>query len=162
MAWGNLQEKYTKACMRILVYRYCYYVLSRPLVADAQYDVAEQKLRRVEQQYPDLVHPESPTQHPGSDNPEAYPAGVRWHCEANVMGRTVGLDGRPVPVERLPGLPAGFHEKTIKCRSCGLGLYAKGVSEEDAKAFLKQRFAEGGWTVDKEGPRCPGCQPPGR
>ena len=64
MSWGTTQEKYTKVCMDLLVARYMYYICSRSIMPDADYDAKEAKLRQVEQAIPDIVHPDSPTQKP--------------------------------------------------------------------------------------------------
>ena len=44
---------------------YRYYVLSNPIVTDAEYDRLFQELRALEAAHPELVTPESPTQRPG-------------------------------------------------------------------------------------------------
>ena len=44
-----------------------YYVLDDPIISDAAYDQFMQELRRLEQEYPDLVTPQSPTQRVGSE-----------------------------------------------------------------------------------------------
>lgn len=43
-----------------------YYILDRPTVTDAEYDEALQRLRDIEERFPELVTPESPTQRVGS------------------------------------------------------------------------------------------------
>lgn len=44
---------------------YRYYVLSNPIVTDAEYDRLFRELRELEAAHPELVSPESPTQRPG-------------------------------------------------------------------------------------------------
>ncbi|MEB3197338.1 MAG: NAD-dependent DNA ligase LigA [Candidatus Sericytochromatia bacterium] len=44
---------------------YRYYVLAQPVIADAEYDRLMSELRDLEEAYPELVSPESPTQRPG-------------------------------------------------------------------------------------------------
>jgi DNA ligase (NAD+) len=51
---------------------YAYHVLDNPEVADAAYDAAYLELRRLEEQHPDLVTPESPTQRVGSQLGEQF------------------------------------------------------------------------------------------
>jgi DNA ligase (NAD+) len=46
---------------------HAYYVLSAPVVSDAEYDAAYNALRVLETEYPTLVTPDSPTQRAGSD-----------------------------------------------------------------------------------------------
>jgi len=44
-----------------------YYALDTPLVSDAEYDVLFRELQALEQKYPELIAPESPTQRVGTD-----------------------------------------------------------------------------------------------
>ena len=55
-------------CLRAEIERhnYLYYVLDAPEISDAEYDVLMQKLRRLEQQFPQFLTPESPTQRVGA------------------------------------------------------------------------------------------------
>lgn len=48
-------------------YGYAYYVLDQPKVSDAVYDQLMQELLALEQAYPDLIYPDSPTQRVGGD-----------------------------------------------------------------------------------------------
>ena len=47
-------------------HEYRYYVLNEPLVADFEYDRLYQLLKKIEQTYPELVTPDSPTQRVGN------------------------------------------------------------------------------------------------
>ncbi len=47
-------------------YRFCYYVLDKPEVTDAQFDRLFKELEQLESQYPDLKLPTSPTQSVGA------------------------------------------------------------------------------------------------
>jgi len=47
-------------------HRFCYYVLDRPEVDDAAFDVIYRELEALEKQYPELITPESPTQKVGA------------------------------------------------------------------------------------------------
>ena len=47
-------------------HNYHYYVLDRPLIADAEYDRLFRELQELEQKYPQLVTPDSPTQRVGA------------------------------------------------------------------------------------------------
>ena len=44
-----------------------YYALDTPLVSDAEYDLLFRELQALEQKYPELITPESPTQRVGTD-----------------------------------------------------------------------------------------------
>ena len=47
-------------------HNYSYYVLDNPTVSDAEYDLLMRELRGIENQHPELVAPDSPTQRVGS------------------------------------------------------------------------------------------------
>ncbi len=53
-------------------HNYRYYVLDSPVISDAEYDALMAELRRLEEQYPELVTPDSPTQRVGAPPSEAF------------------------------------------------------------------------------------------
>ncbi len=63
---GELTEK-------LLRYQYEYYVLSRPSVSDSEYDRLFDELLRLEEEFPDLKRPNSPTERVGSDLTQELP-----------------------------------------------------------------------------------------
>ena len=44
---------------------YRYHVLSDPIITDGEYDVLYNELKTLEEEYPDLITPDSPTQRAG-------------------------------------------------------------------------------------------------
>lgn len=50
---------------QIQEHNYHYYILDDPIISDAQYDRLFQKLKTLEQQHPELITPDSPTQRVG-------------------------------------------------------------------------------------------------
>lgn len=53
-------------------HNYRYYVLDSPVVSDAEYDALMRELVELEEKYPELVTPESPTQRVGAQPAEAF------------------------------------------------------------------------------------------
>jgi len=53
-------------------HNYRYYVLDSPQISDAEYDNLMQELKQIEEQYPQFVTPESPTQRVGAAPHEAF------------------------------------------------------------------------------------------
>lgn len=51
---------------------YLYYVLARPKISDAEYDKLFKELKRLEEQHPELVTPDSPTQRVGGEVAEGF------------------------------------------------------------------------------------------
>ncbi|MFD2629537.1 NAD-dependent DNA ligase LigA [Oceanobacillus kapialis] len=66
-------QKEIEALREILnQYGYEYYVLDKPSVPDAEYDQKLQELRKLEEEFPELVTPDSPTQRVGGEPLEAF------------------------------------------------------------------------------------------
>ena len=57
---------------QIHYHNYRYYVLDAPEISDAEYDRLFRRLQELEQQFPDLVTPDSPTQRVGAEPLEAF------------------------------------------------------------------------------------------
>ncbi len=53
-------------------HNYRYYVLDDPVISDAEYDELKDELERIEQRFPDLVTPDSPTQRVGAKPKEGF------------------------------------------------------------------------------------------
>src|SRR5258708_37532664 len=53
-------------------YEHAYYVLDQPEVSDADYDALFQELRRIEEERPDLLAPDSPTQRVGGEASDQF------------------------------------------------------------------------------------------
>jgi DNA ligase (NAD+) len=53
-------------------HNHLYYVLDQPEVSDAQYDVLMNELRRLEEEHPELVRPDSPTQRVGAEPAKGF------------------------------------------------------------------------------------------
>ncbi|RLF35496.1 MAG: hypothetical protein DRN08_02965, partial [Thermoplasmata archaeon] len=45
---------------------YLYYVLNKPEISDAEYDRLMMELKKLEEQHPELITPDSPTQRVGA------------------------------------------------------------------------------------------------
>jgi len=99
-------ERIRKLRQEIAYHDYLYYVLDSPVISDAEYDELVRELERLEQAFPDLVTPDSPTQRVGGKPREEF-AQIRHPVPllslANVFNREELLDfGRRV-TSLLPG-----------------------------------------------------------
>jgi DNA ligase (NAD+) len=68
----NLSARAGELREQVRRWDYAYHVLDNPEVADAAYDAAYLELRRLEEEHPDLVTPDSPTQRVGSQLGEQF------------------------------------------------------------------------------------------
>ena len=60
---------------------HAYYVLARPLMSDAEYDRLFREVQKLEEQHPDWLTPDSPTQRVGAPLPE----GTKYQRVAHVV-----------------------------------------------------------------------------
>jgi DNA ligase (NAD+) len=58
----NVEREIEELRRDILDHDHRYYVLNEPIIADAEYDALLNRLRELEEQHPDLITPDSPTQ----------------------------------------------------------------------------------------------------
>ena len=68
----EVQERVEKLRQEIRHHDYLYYVLDRPEITDQAYDALMRELRRLEEQWPELVTPDSPTQRVGGAVAEGF------------------------------------------------------------------------------------------
>jgi len=59
---AKAREKHAELAEQVEEHRYRYFVLDRPVIADAQFDALVRELESLEEQYPALRTPDSPTQ----------------------------------------------------------------------------------------------------
>lgn len=74
-AVGSRQEASERAAelrTQIEYNAYRYHILDDPEVSDAEYDAAMRELVRIEEQFPDLINPDSPTQRVGAAPSELF------------------------------------------------------------------------------------------
>jgi len=66
------KERIEKLRVEINHHNYRYYVLDSPEISDAEYDDLMRELKRLEEEYPELQTPDSPTQRVGAEPVEAF------------------------------------------------------------------------------------------
>ena len=72
MKTDDVQSEIEDLRAEINRHNYLYYVLDSPEISDAEYDSLMQKLRRLEEEFPQYLTPESPTQRVGAAPLEAF------------------------------------------------------------------------------------------
>lgn len=66
-ALHDARLRHKELCDLIEEYRYSYYVLDSPVVSDGEYDEFERELLKIENDFPELRTPDSPTQKVGGE-----------------------------------------------------------------------------------------------
>lgn len=69
---GAAAQKINQLREEIRRHDHAYYVLARPIISDRQYDKLLAELRKLEDQHPDLITPDSPTQRVGEQPNEEF------------------------------------------------------------------------------------------
>lgn len=69
---AKIQKRLEELRSEINDHNYRYYVLDAPVISDAQYDKLLRELQQLEQQHPDLITPDSPTQRVGAAPAKAF------------------------------------------------------------------------------------------
>jgi DNA ligase (NAD+) len=72
MGTEAIRKRVEKLREEIEYHNYRYYILDQPVVSDAQYDRLMRELEKLEEQYPELRAPNSPTQRVGAPPLEAF------------------------------------------------------------------------------------------
>ena len=72
MVTEAIKKKVEKLREEIEYHNYRYYVLDQPEISDAQYDRLLRELEKIEEQYPELLSPNSPTQRVGAPPLEEF------------------------------------------------------------------------------------------
>jgi DNA ligase (NAD+) len=72
MASEAIKKRVEKLREEIEYHNYRYYILDQPEISDAQYDRLMRELQKLEEQYPELRSPNSPTQRVGATPLEAF------------------------------------------------------------------------------------------
>ena len=62
---GRYRKEAERLRTAINEHNYRYYVLAQPVISDYEYDQLLKRLQRLEEQHPELVTPDSPTQRVG-------------------------------------------------------------------------------------------------
>ncbi|MCD6299774.1 MAG: NAD-dependent DNA ligase LigA, partial [Dehalococcoidales bacterium] len=68
----QIKERVEELKAKINYHNYRYYVLDSPEISDAEYDLLMRELKRLEEQYPQFLTPDSPTQRVGAAPVEAF------------------------------------------------------------------------------------------
>ena len=68
----RIEEQIQQLRQEIEAHNYAYYVLSSPTISDYDFDQLLKQLERLEQEHPDLITPDSPTQRVGRDSTECF------------------------------------------------------------------------------------------
>ncbi|MCF7796782.1 MAG: NAD-dependent DNA ligase LigA [Lentisphaeria bacterium] len=130
MEISQAREKIEALSKELQEHNYRYYVLDDPIISDAEYDQLLRQLQELENQFPQLVLPDSPTQRVGSAPQSEF--GTITHripmlSLANAMneGELIAFDQR---VRKLLGVETVEYVAEPKLDGLGVELiYEKGV-----------------------------------
>ena len=85
------KHRIRELCRQIEEHNHRYYVLSQPTISDAEYDTLLKELITLEEQYPDLKLPDSPSQRVGAKVEEIFPS-VRHQVKMMSLDNTYSIE----------------------------------------------------------------------
>jgi DNA ligase (NAD+) len=131
----EIKRKVEKLREEIRHHDYCYYVLNQPEISDKEYDDLVRGLKQLEEQYPELITPDSPTQRVG-EKPLAGFKTVKHRVPMLSLDNTYSAEEIKGWAERVnKGLPKEKVEYVVELKIDGVGVsltYKKGVFVEGA------------------------------
>jgi DNA ligase (NAD+) len=100
---NSLIERVTELRKEIEHHNHLYYVLNRPVIEDAEYDRLLRELSRLEQEHPELVSADSPTQRVGAEPQEGF-SKVEHFVPMLSLGNAFGEEELTAFHRRLSGM----------------------------------------------------------
>jgi DNA ligase (NAD+) len=119
----------------ILHHDYLYYVKNAPKISDAAYDKLRRELEELEERFPDLVAPDSPTQRVGAPPQDALPNVRHLRPMLSLESATSADEAREFDGRVKRGLNLGDVTYTVEPKFDGLSLelvYEDGVLNRGA------------------------------
>ena len=108
---AEARERAVELAKQIDEHQYRYYVLDAPMVSDAEYDALLRELTDLEERYPALRTPDSPTQRVGGDLLDAVQPGPAPRADAQ--------PGQRVQRRGAAGLGRAGAARRRRCRCAG-------------------------------------------
>ena len=120
---------------------YLYYVLARPEISDAEYDKLFNELKRLEEQHPELITPDSPTQRVAGQVAEGFAAVEHSSAMLSLDNATSEADVREFEARLKRILPDAAFEYVCEPKIDGLavalvyqdGLFVRGATRGDGR-----------------------------
>ena len=100
MSNSDLIARAEKLRQEIRSHNYRYYVLNEPIVSDVEYDRLMVELREIEEQHPEWITPDSPTQRTGAP-PAAGFSKMRHPASILSLGNAFDAEGVKAWYERI-------------------------------------------------------------
>ena len=79
MTVKQAKERIDQLTKELQQHNYNYYVLSKPTIEDYDFDLLLKELERLEKEYPELAHPDSPTQRVGGEPTKSFQTVTHKH-----------------------------------------------------------------------------------
>ncbi len=165
---ATARHRHAEVAELVTEHNYRYHVLDSPLVSDAEYDTLMRELRALEERYPDLRTPDSPTQKVGGISTEFTPVTHLerllsldnafsadeldgWAARADRLGAAASLEtlGPYLCELKIDGLAVALvyrAGKLIRCATRGDGVTGEDVTPNVRTiSSVPARLAGRGW-----------------
>ncbi|HHY93470.1 MAG TPA: NAD-dependent DNA ligase LigA, partial [Firmicutes bacterium] len=126
------RERVEELRKQIRHHDYRYYVLDRPEITDAEYDELVRELKRLEELYPQLVTPDSPTQRVAGAPSTAFGTVIHSSPMLSLDNAFSDTDLRDFDrrVRTLLGLDALTHDQGLGSHDQNLGSHGQGPGDD--------------------------------
>jgi DNA ligase (NAD+) len=125
----DVQKEIEKLRREIEYHNKLYYVLDAPVISDYDYDMLMNRLKALENEHPELVTPDSPTQRVGGEALSQFEP-VRHQVPLESLTDVFSYDELFAFGERMDSLLAGEHDYVVEPKIDGLSMsleYENGV-----------------------------------
>jgi DNA ligase (NAD+) len=137
-----LQERVDELRQEISYHNYRYYVLNEPVVSDSDYDQLMVELRQIEDEHPEWITPDSPTQRTGASPSERFTK-LRHPAAILSLGNAFNVDDVRAWYERISKLDDRVRETdfVVEPKLDGLtvvlhyqnGIFSQGATRGDGE-----------------------------
>ncbi len=142
MTENKLRQRLEELSKELRYHNYQYHVLDRPVISDYEYDQLLLELRQIEEQHPEWVAPDSPTQRAGAPVAEKFEK-VQHPAPILSLGNAFDADGVRAWLERIAKVNERVLEAdfVIEPKLDGLsvvlhyrdGIFVQGVTRGDGE-----------------------------
>jgi DNA ligase (NAD+) len=142
MSTARLQHRVDEIRQEISHHNYRYYVLNKPVVSDSEYDQLMVELRKIEDEHPDWITPDSPTQRTGAPPSERFTK-LRHPAAILSLGNAFDENGVRAWYERISRLDERVRETdfVVEPKLDGLtvvlhfqnGIFSQGATRGDGE-----------------------------
>lgn len=151
MATASVEEQIQELRDEIRHHEHLYYVLDTPEITDAQFDALMNRLKQLEEQHPELITPDSPTQRVGGKPREGFPKVAHSRPMLSLDNAYNKEELRAWDQRVRAGLPASETLRYVcELKLDGLSIALQYGAGSHGAAHLKRGLTRGDGTIGED------------